>query len=72
MDLSSFYARYRSDGWGNAAYDPAMMVSLFIYAYCMGERSSRKIEKLCERDIAFRVITANRAPDPEKPREQSR
>ena len=63
MDLSSFYARYRSDGWGNAAYDPAMMVSLFIYAYCMGERSSRKIEKLCERDIAFRVITANRAPD---------
>ena len=63
MGLSSFYAKYRQDGWGNAAYDPAMMVSLFIYAYCVGERSSRKIEKLCERDIAFRVICANHVPD---------
>jgi len=63
MDLSSFYARYRPDGWGNAAYDPAMMVSLLIYAYCLGERSSRKIERLCERDIAFRVICANHVPD---------
>jgi hypothetical protein len=26
-------------------------------------RSSRQIERLCERDIAFRVITANQAPD---------
>src|SRR5208283_3751341 len=25
MDLSAFYARYRQDGWGRAAYDPAMM-----------------------------------------------
>jgi|UniRef100_A0A7C4PMS5 transposase len=63
MDLSSFYARYRPDGWGNAAYDPAMMVSLLIYAYCLGERSSRKIERLCERDIAFRLICANHVPD---------
>lgn len=63
MDLSSFYARYRRDGWGSAAYDPAMMVSLFVYACCTGVRSSRKMERLCESDVAFRVITANRAPD---------
>jgi hypothetical protein len=25
IDLSLFYARYREDGWGRAAYDPAMM-----------------------------------------------
>jgi transposase len=25
IDLSLFYARYRQDGWGRAAYDPAMM-----------------------------------------------
>src|SRR5271165_819000 len=25
IDLSPFYARYREDGWGRAAYDPAMM-----------------------------------------------
>jgi transposase len=40
-----------------------MMVTLLLYAYCIGERSSRRIEWLCHRDIAFRVLTANRAPD---------
>jgi transposase len=63
MDLKPFYSRYRSDGRGNAAYDPEMMVSLLLYAYCLGIRSSRKIEQCCERDIAFRVITANQRPD---------
>jgi len=63
MDLASFYAGVRADGWGGAAYDPAMMVSLLLYSYCMGERSSRKIEKLCQCDIAFRVITASHVPD---------
>ena len=63
MDLSRFYRRYRSDGWGRAAYEPGMMVSLLLYAYCVGIRSSRRIEKSCEVDVAFRVITANQQPD---------
>jgi len=63
MNLEPFYAKYRTDGWGNAAYEPKMMVSLMLYAYCQGIRSSRKIEQRCERDIAFRVITANQKPD---------
>jgi len=63
MDLSKFYGKYRQDGWGRAAYEPSMMVSLLLYAYCLGERSSRRIEWLCHRDIAFRVITANQVPD---------
>ncbi len=63
MNLKQFYTRYRSDGCGNAAYDPEMMVSLLLYAYCLGVRSSREIERHCERDIAFRVITANQRPD---------
>src|SRR6266545_5591662 len=40
-----------------------MMVTLLLYAYCIGERSSRRIERRCQEDIAFRVITANAAPD---------
>ena len=63
MDLAAFYARYRDDGWGRAAHDPAMMVALFVYAYAIGVRSSRAIERRCHDDVAFRVITANRAPD---------
>jgi transposase len=63
MDLGSLYAAYRADGHGRAAHDPAMMVGLLLYAYAVGERSSRGIERRCEEDVAFRVITANQAPD---------
>lgn len=63
LDLEPFYAIYRSDGHGRAAHDPKMMVTLIAYAYCVGERSSRGIERRCREDVAFRVITANQAPD---------
>jgi transposase len=63
LDLAAFYASYRDDGWGRAAHDPAMMVALFVYAYAIGERSSRGIERRCRDDVAFRVMTANQAPD---------
>jgi transposase len=63
MDLGAFYARYRDDGWGRAAYDPAMMVALILYAYCLGERSARRIERRLHEDVAYRVIAANQAPD---------
>lgn len=63
IDLSKFYLKFRSDGWGSAAYDPRMMVSLLLYAYCLGVRSSRQIERACEVDVAFRVIAGNLRPD---------
>ena len=63
IDLSGFYADYRDDGWGRAAFDPQMMVALLLYAYAIGERSSRRIEQRCREDVAFRVITATAAPD---------
>lgn len=43
FDLSEFLAGHRSDGRGGAAYDPSMMVALFVYAYTVGERSSRRV-----------------------------
>ena len=63
LDLADFYADYRSDGHGAAAHDPEMMVSLMLYAYAVGERSARGIERHCREDVAFRVIAANQAPD---------
>ena len=63
MDLESFFADYRDDGRGGCAHDPKMMVALLLYAYCVGLRSSRQIERACHVDIAFRVITANQMPD---------
>jgi transposase len=63
LDLEPFYAAYRADGHGASAHDPKMMVGLLAYAYCVGERSSRGIERRCREDVAFRVICANQVPD---------
>lgn len=63
LDLAGFRARYRLGGAGRAAYHPAMMLGLLIYAYAVGQRSSRQIERLCQVDVGFRVACANDAPD---------
>src|SRR2546425_8529560 len=63
LDLSDFYADYREDGWGAAAHDPKMMVALLIYAYSVGVRSTRTIERHCQEHVAFRVICAGQTPD---------
>jgi transposase len=63
LDLSAFYGAYRVDGRGGAVYDPALMLSILFYAYAVGERSSRRIERRLGDDVAFRVIAANEAPD---------
>ncbi len=52
MDLAAFYGSYRRDGWGRAAFEPGMMVSLLLYSYARGERSSRGIERKCVEDVA--------------------
>jgi transposase len=63
MDLSAFYAAYRADGRGRAAYEPAVMVALVLYAFATGQRLSRAIERHCRQDVAYRVITGDLIPD---------
>jgi len=63
MDLDRFNEAYRLGGAGRAAYDPAMMVALLLYAYARGNRSSRGLERACWEDVAFKVITSMRTPD---------
>ena len=64
LDLGEIHAYYRQkDPRGEKAYDPQMMVVLLLYAYCVGLPSSRKIEKACWEDAAFRVLTGNQQPD---------
>ena len=41
MDLDAFYAAYRADGHGRAAYEPSMMVTVILYAFATNLRSSR-------------------------------
>ena len=63
LDLRAFFKGYREDGTGCAAYHPRMMVALLLYGYCTGTRSSRKIERACLEDVAFRILAANQRPD---------
>src|SRR3954447_25424312 len=63
LDLSAFFGRFRRDGWGRPAFDPAVMVALVLYAYAVGVRSARAIERRCAEDVAFRVVAANLRPD---------
>ena len=52
----------RKDARGQRPYDPRMMVALLVYAYCTGVYSSRRMERACQENVAFRVITGNRQP----------
>jgi len=65
LDLSRWVVRQTPRGsWaGRAAYDPAMLLGLLIYGYATGVRSSRRIERACTEDVAFRVACAQDAPD---------
>jgi transposase len=63
VDTSRLHARHPRDGVGRRAFDPDMLLALLVYSYCMGQRSSRQIERLCEVDVAYRVICANVGPD---------
>ena len=53
LDLSRLYARYEKETRGGPPFDPAMMVCLLLYAYCVGVFSSRTIALACERHLAF-------------------
>jgi transposase len=63
LDTSAFHARRKTGGAGAAGYDPDMMVTLLVWAYANGITSSRRIERLCQQDVAFRVICAGHLPD---------
>jgi transposase len=65
LDLPAFAVRAApvKSAAGRAGYDPRMLLALLVYGYARGLRSSRKIERACTEDVAFRVICAQDAPD---------
>jgi transposase len=63
LDLAPFHRAHRDDGHGHPAYDPKLLLGVLLYAYAIGVRSSRQLERRCQEDIAFRVLAANQTPD---------
>jgi transposase len=63
LDLSEIIDQYDHLQGGHPAYHPAMMVRLLFYGYCVGIRSSRRIEQKTYEDVAFRVLSGDSHPD---------
>ena len=75
LDLSEMIRRYEvvegADGRavrakaasGQPPFHPKVMTALLLYAYCNGAPSSRRIARLCERDIGYRVVSADQQPN---------
>jgi transposase len=63
LDTSAFHAGRRVGGVGREGYDPDMLLALLVWAWMQGVFSSRSIERLCGRDLSFRVICAGDVPD---------
>jgi transposase len=63
IDLSPIFAHYERERRGQPPFHPRMMVALLLYCYATGTRSSRKIMRRCQTDVACRVIVGNDIPD---------
>ena len=53
IDLSRFDKRFKNDRVGAAAYPPAMMLKVVLFAYSQGIVSSRGIEAACREHVTF-------------------
>lgn len=50
------------DARGERPYSPEMMTALLLYGYATGVYSSRRIERACVEDVAFRVLAGGEQP----------
>jgi transposase len=62
LDLSSFDARFNNDVTGAAAYPPAMLLKVILFAYSRGIVSSRNIERACREHVTFIALSGDTAP----------
>jgi hypothetical protein len=53
LNLSHFDAHYRNDERGSAAYPPAVLLKVVLFAYSQGLVSSRAIERACRDHVTF-------------------
>ena len=60
---SPLFAHYQRELRGQPPFHPRMMVALLLYCYATGTRSSRRIMRRCQVDVACRVIVGEDVPD---------
>jgi|SRR5438477_911410 len=59
LDLTPFYRGIESsvEEGGRPAFDPQLLISLWVYAYSQGIGSAREVARRCEYDPAFQWLT---------------
>lgn len=61
LDLSAFEADYVEEG--RAAYAPALLLKVWLYAYAMKITSTRRLEQRIREDLPLRYLAGGAAPD---------
>jgi transposase len=61
FDLRQFEAAYAAEG--RLAYPPAMMLKVWLYAFCLRVTSTRRLERRIQEDLAFRYLAGSLRPD---------
>ena len=61
MEVSRFEEAYAAEG--RMAYPPRMMLKVWLYAFCLGVNSTRRLERRVREDLAFRYLAGGLMPD---------
>jgi len=61
LDLSEYDRAYGEEG--QRAYNPRLMLKVWLYAFAVNVRSTRKLEKRIQEDLAFRFLAGGARPD---------
>ena len=61
LNLSGIEQAYSEEG--QPGYHPALLVSVWLYAYALGVTSSRRLEQRIREDLAFRYLAGGAQPD---------
>jgi transposase len=61
LDLRGIENSYSEEG--QPGYHPRLLLKLWLYAYCLGMTSSRRLEQRTKEDLGFRFLAGGAAPD---------
>jgi transposase len=61
LEIGEFERAYGSEG--RLAYPPRMMLKVWLYAFCLGVTSTRRLEQRTREDLAFRYLAGGLGPD---------
>jgi transposase len=61
-EIGEFVGAYSEQG-GESAYHPRLMLKVWLYAFAVKVKSTRKLEQRVKEDLGFRYLAANARPD---------